>query len=315
MPVSVPISSTTRIGLIAGFEAYDHLAETVGLLDELAFDSLWVGDHVAFTSPILDPMIQLAQAASLSARLTIGTAIYLLPLRPPAVAAKQAATLDHLSGGRFVFGVGVGGEFPTEYEACGIPVSERGARLTESIDVMRLLWRGEPCSFEGHFTTFHDVHMQPPALTPGGPAIWCGGRSQAALSRIGRTADGWISYVVTPEQYRAGLATIGKAADSVGRKLQRLGTGHVQFVRMGATREAALDAASAILSKRYAMDFRRATERYCALGSSADVLAQLQQFHAAGVRTFILDFLGTPAEQALQLKQFGAEVLPEMRAF
>ena len=314
MSSSLPIANCVEVGLMAGFASYSHLADTVGLLDTVGFDSLWVGDHIAFTSPIFDPLLQLAQAAALSPRLKVGTAIYLLPLRPAAIAAKQAASLDHLTGGRFVFGVGVGGEFPTEFEACGVPVGKRGARLAEGIDVMRMLWRGEPCSYAGEFTSFKDVHMQPGALTPGGPSVWCGGRSKAALSRIGRMANGWISYVVTPEQYGEGLSVIAKGAAEVGRKLDALGTAHLQFVRMGDSREQALDDASGILSKRYAMDFRRATERYCALGTPDEVLAYLSPFYAAGVRTFILDFLGSAEEQALQLERFAADVMPALRA-
>jgi len=314
MDNTLPLANTVEVGLMAGFVSHGHLVDTVGLLDHSEFDSLWVGDHIAFTSPIFDPLLQLAQAAALSPRLKVGTAIYLLPLRPPAIAAKQAASLDHLTEGRFVFGLGVGGEFPSEFEACGVPVGKRGARLAEGIDVMRMLWRGEPCSYEGEFTSFKDVHMQPGTLTAGGPSIWCGGRSKSALSRIGRMADGWISYVVTPEQYSEGLDTIVKGAADVGRQLSSLGTAHLQFVRFGDSREQALDDASSILSKRYAMDFRRAAERYCALGTPDEVLAYLKPFYTAGVRTFILDFLGSAEEQAAQLERFAADVLPALRA-
>jgi probable F420-dependent oxidoreductase len=310
----LPIAANTEVGLMSGFQSYTHLATTIESLDRLQYDSVWVGDHIAYTTPILDPMLQLAQAAALSDRLKVGTGIYLLPLRSAAIAAKQASSLDHLSNGRFVFGVGVGGEFPNEFDACGVPVGQRGARLSEAIDVMRLLWRGEPCSFAGEFTSFNDVHMQPATLSVGGPPIWCGGRSKAALSRIGRIADGWISYVVTPEQYRQGLQTIIDGARSVGRELQQLGTAHLLFVRMADSRDEALEQGNAILSKRYAMDFRRATERYCALGPGDAIIETLREFHAAGVRKFILDFLGSPDEQAAQLERFSAEVLPVLRA-
>ena len=93
------------------------LPGVVRLLDALGFDSFWSGDHVAFAGPILDPLIQLAQAAALSDRLSVGTAVYLLPLRHPAPVAKQVATLDRISNGRVIFGVGVGGEFPVEFPA------------------------------------------------------------------------------------------------------------------------------------------------------------------------------------------------------
>ena len=100
--------------------------DLVGLVDRCGYDSMWVGDHVSFTIAIFDPLLQLAQAAVLSRRLVFGTGVYLLPLRHPMPVAKQVSTLDHLTEGRFIFGVGVGGEFPKEYEACGVPLDERG---------------------------------------------------------------------------------------------------------------------------------------------------------------------------------------------
>src|SRR5471030_90062 len=126
-----------------------ELIELVELVDRSGYDSLWVGDHISFAVPVLDPLMQLAQAAMASRRLTLGTSVYLLPLRHPVPVAKQVATLDHLSEGRFIFGVGVGGEFAKEYEVCGVPLKERGPRLTEAIGILRKLWTGDPVSHEG----------------------------------------------------------------------------------------------------------------------------------------------------------------------
>jgi probable F420-dependent oxidoreductase len=177
----------------------DEMQALVRLVDDCRYDSLWVGDHIAFAVAIFDPLLQLAQAAVVSRRLKLGTNVYLVPLRHPVPIAKQAATLDHLSEGRLIFGVGIGGEFPKEFEACGVPLSERGARLSAAIPLLRQLWRGGPVSYSGrHFGAFSEVSMQPPARQPGGPPIWVGGRADAALARAGRLADGWISYVVTP---------------------------------------------------------------------------------------------------------------------
>jgi Luciferase-like monooxygenase len=108
--------------------------------------------------------------------------------------AKQVATLDHLTEGRLIFGVGVGGEFPKEYEVCGVPLKERGARLSEAIRMMRKLWGGVPVSHNGgRYAAFEGVAMQPPPRQPGGPPIWCGGRSEGALRRTGRLGDGWLA--------------------------------------------------------------------------------------------------------------------------
>ncbi len=290
----------------------DELVELVSLVDRLGYDSLWCGDHVSFAVPILDLLLQLAQAAVVSRRLLLGTSVFLLPLRHPAPVAKQVATLDHLTEGRLVFGVGVGGEFPKEYELCGVPHNERGARLAEGVAVLRKLWTGEKVSHEGRFYgPFSDVAMQPPPRQPGGPPIWFAGRTDAALRRVGRIGDGWLSYVVTPDMYRDYLGKIAVAAE--GRAITRFGSGHLLFTRVDDTYEKALDAATETLSVRYAMDFRKAAQRYCALGRPADVAERIREFHAAGMRHVLLDLLGPYEERDRQIEWFAAEAMPLLR--
>jgi probable F420-dependent oxidoreductase len=295
----------------------DEMRTLVELVDRCGYDSLWVGDHISFPLAIFDPLLQLAQAAVVSRRLQLGTAVYLLPLRHPTPVAKQVSTLDHLTEGRFIFGVGVGGEFPKEYEACGVPIGERGTRLSESLAVLRGLWSGEPASYDGRFFQFKDVTMQPPPRQAGGPPIWCGGRSDAALRRVGRLTDGWMSYVVTPDMFRESLDKIAAAASAAGRVFDRgFGTAHLLFARIDDTYEKALDAAALSLSQRYAMDFRKAAERYCALGPPERVVESIRRFHEAGVRHVILDFVGPYEERDRQIERFASEALPllmEMR--
>src|SRR5688572_21897476 len=112
-----------------------HRADLLGPLatgaEALGFDSVWIGDHVAFHNPTLDSLTALAYVAALTRRVRIGPCVYLLALRHPTIAAKMVASLDVLSGGRVVFGVGVGGEFAKEFEASGVPPRERGARVDE----------------------------------------------------------------------------------------------------------------------------------------------------------------------------------------
>jgi len=308
--MSLPLADAMRYGWMTSMGDADEVREVVALAERSGLDSLWVGDHIAFTVPILDPLLQLAQAAVLSERLLLGTSVYLLPLRHPVPVAKQVATLDLLSGGRLLFGVGVGGEFPNEYAACGIPRGERGARLTESIQVLRALWSDGEVSHTGNFFPFERVRMQPAPHQPGGPPIWCGGRSRAALERAGRLADGWVSYVVTPEMYRESLQTIAAAAEAAGRDLSRFDTAHLLFFRIDESFEAAWDVATEQLSQRYASDFRAPARKYCALGRPADIAARIDDFRAAGVRHLILDAVSPAAERHAQVQWFAAEVLP-----
>ena len=288
----------------------DQLVEVVELVDRCGYDSLWMGDHVSFPIPMMDPLLMIAQAAVVSRRLTFGTGVYLLPLRHPAPVAKQVSTLDHLTEGRLIFGVGVGGEFPKEYELCGVPINERGARLSEGMKVLRKLWSGEPVSHESRFYNFDDIPMQPPGRQPGGPPIWVGGRSDAALRRAGRLSDGYVSYVITPDMFVSALEKIEVAAQEAERNIDAFGTGHLLFMRIDDTYEKALDVATETLSVRYAMDFRKAAQRYAALGTPAQVAEKIREFHAAGVRHIMLDLLGPYEERSAQIERFAAEALP-----
>ena len=319
--MTLPLDEQLKIGMMTIHRApddltgpwepkIDQLVDFVQAVDAAGFDSLWVGDHLSMPLPFLDPFQLLAQAAVASRRLLLGTAVYLLPLRHPGPVAKQAKTLDHLSEGRFIFGVGIGGEFPKEYELAGVPIGERGARLGESVTAMRQLWTARPASHDGQFFKFSDVLMRPPPRQGGGPPIWFGGRREAALKRMGRLADGYVSYVVTPDMYRDALGTIAMAADEAGRTLSRFGTGHLMFTRVDDDHESALEVATQSLSKRYAMDFRRAAERYAALGTPQNVAERITAFHAAGVRHIIVDLVGPYERRMEQLERFAGEVMP-----
>jgi probable F420-dependent oxidoreductase len=307
--MNLPLAPELTYGFITTAANVDEARATAERAEAQQWDSVWVGDHVAFTVPIYDPLIQLATIGAFSKRLRLGTSVYLLPLRHPVPVAKQVATLDRMLGGRLEFGVGVGGEFANEYKACGVPLNERGARLTEGIELLRKLWTGAPVTHAGHFFSLANVQMLPPPAQRELP-IYAGGRSDGALARIGRLCDGWISYVVTAEQYRAGLEKIEAAALAAKRELKRFHTGHLLFTLTKNSYEEALDGATEHLSRRYAMDFRRAAQRYAALGKPADVAARIAELHRAGVRNIILDPVGRAEEREEQIERFAREVRP-----
>lgn len=304
------MATDTQYGFVMGFSIPEEARRTVAFAHQHDFDSLWVGDHIAFAVPITDALTQLTYAAALTDRLTLGTGIYLLPLRHPVPVAKQVAALDTLSGGRLIFGIGVGGEFPGEFAACGVPVNERGARLDESIQILKQLWTGDKVSHQGKHFQFKDVQMLPKPGSTGGPPIWCGGRKEAALRRCGRLADGYISYVVTPDMYKSALQLIAAGAASAGRSLRQFGTAHLLFARVGDNYEDAFAAANAHLSQRYAMDFSAATKKYTAVGRPEDVAARMDEFRQAGVRHFVLDMVGPNADRFDQLERFASDIRP-----
>jgi len=320
--MSLPVDKTLKVGIqnihrrtepatAPWLPTIDELADLVRLVDSCGYDSLWVGDHLSFPMSILDPLLQLAQAAVVSRRLLLGTNVYLVPLRPPGPIAKQVASLDHLTEGRLIFGVGVGGEFPKEFALGGVPHNERGGRLSAAIPLLRELWSGKPVSYAGkYFGAFDDVLMQPPARQQGGPPIWCGGRADAALARTGRLADGYISYVITPQTYREAIEKVEAAADGAGRRVERFGTGHLLFTRLDDTYSEALEKAVKSLSYRYNMDFRRAAERYAALGRPEQVAQRVRDFWDAGVRHIVIDLVGPYEDRPRQIEEFARKVLP-----
>jgi alkanesulfonate monooxygenase SsuD/methylene tetrahydromethanopterin reductase-like flavin-dependent oxidoreductase (luciferase family) len=144
------IDDTLRFGVtLAGLTRTSTL-EQARRAERLGFDALWVTDHLAFHIPVTDALTLLAFAAATD-RITPGTSILLLPLHAAAVAAKRAASVDMLSGGRLVLGVGVGGEYPAEFEAAGVAISQRGARCDEAIPLMRRRWSKDRVSHHGRF--------------------------------------------------------------------------------------------------------------------------------------------------------------------
>lgn len=277
-------------------------------IEALGFDSLWVGDHVAFHVPIPDSLTMLAFAAGVTERIALGTAVYLLPLRPPALIAKTTATLDLLSGGRLVLGVGVGGEFPPEFGAVGVPVSERGARADEAIGVVRRLWTEDRVAHEGRHFRFGAVTIAPkPARVP---PIWVGGRADAAMRRAGRTGDGYISHMCAAEKYAENMQRIAQTAREHGRKEVAFTPAAFLFTFLEERYEVAHEKASSLLGTIYARDFREASKKYCLLGRPADCLEQMRAFARAGCRHFILAPLSDPAAFA---ERAATEILPELR--
>jgi alkanesulfonate monooxygenase SsuD/methylene tetrahydromethanopterin reductase-like flavin-dependent oxidoreductase (luciferase family) len=126
-------------------------------------------------------------------------------------------------------------------------------------------------------------------------------------------ADGWMSYVVTPEMFADALVKIEAAADEAGRGISTFGTGHLLFTRVEPDYEQALDAATATLSNRYAMDFRKAAQRYAALGTPQQVAEKIREFHAAGLRHVVVDLVGPLEERLTKTEEFAAEVMPLLK--
>jgi probable F420-dependent oxidoreductase len=262
--------------------------------EELGYDSIWAGDHISFHNPILDVTVALSTFAARTERIAIGAGIVLLPLRHPSLVAKEYASLDWLSGGRVILGVGVGGEGAKDFEAVGVPLSERGARTDEAMQALRNLFREGDASFSGRFFSFSGVRIDPAPAQSGGPPLWVGGRSKAAIRRAGRLGDAWMPIWVSAERFATGLAE----ARNHGREV--LGA----VVLPALVGDKARERLAEHLSGRYAMEVEtRLVERYCCAGSIEECAARVREYRDAGAEHIVFNLGCGPGEFLEQVQR------------
>jgi alkanesulfonate monooxygenase SsuD/methylene tetrahydromethanopterin reductase-like flavin-dependent oxidoreductase (luciferase family) len=278
---------------------YPRLAR---LVEDAGFDSLFVGDHLFAAGPSVDALALLADISARTSRIDVGTAVLQLALREPVATAKQIATIDMLSRGRVVLGVGVGGEFADEWAAAGVPTAGRGARLDEWLDLAHRLWSGEPVEHRGTLRTVDAVRGSPLPHSAGGPRVWVGGRSDAALCRAARY-DGWVAYAVSLRRLRESLSRL--------RELRGAGTelriALVLWTNVARSEDAARESIATVLGTRYRQDFDGFVDAFCAIGEPRAVAERIQAFREAGV-TDVLLCPQCPAEEFLGQVEMLAEL-------
>ena len=222
-----------QVGPLASGENMRACAQ---LVEELGFDSLWVSEHIViprkqrtpyFRSPtgefpvppdmaFLEPIATLLFAAACSERVQLGMSVCVLPTRNPVITAKELATLDVLSGGRLIFGVGAGW-WAEEFEMLGVPFQQRGARTNEYIQLIKKLWTEDNPSFRGRFWQIEEVGFAPKPLHKPHPPVWVGGDAEPALRRAGRLADAWHAVDYAPPELAEMFARVQGYAKEAGR--------------------------------------------------------------------------------------------------
>ena len=282
-------------------------------LEELGYDYVAVGEHISFNLPVANPLVALSAAAAVTSRIKLMTSVLLAPVYPAALLAKMGATLDQVSGGRFNLGVGVGGENPAEIEACGVPMSERGRRADETLDMLRRLWTEDDVHHEGRYATLRGITITPKPVQRPYPPIWVSGRKDAALRRAARVGDGWLPYMFSPEMIAGSLEKLAGLCAESGRDPSGIRSGAVIFISCHRDPAVARSRALERLGGQYNQDFAPILDRYVAHGDPARVLARLREYLDAGVRSV---FIGPacPEEHTPDLERLLAEeVVPALR--
>jgi alkanesulfonate monooxygenase SsuD/methylene tetrahydromethanopterin reductase-like flavin-dependent oxidoreductase (luciferase family) len=258
-------------------------------LDDAAaagLDHVCCGDHVSFfTGAGFDGLVHAGLIASLDPRLSVGTGVYLLPLRHPVLVARQLADLERLWPGRLVFGVGLGGEDRHEVQICGVDPATRGRRMDECLTVLRPLLSGAPTTFHGEFFDLDDALIEPapPSPTP----IVVGGRSDAAIRRAGRFGDGWLGIWNSPRRFAQAVDLATCEAHRAGRPDPPTRHAMQVWCGLGRTREAARAALAPAMEGFYRIPFER-FERYSPHGTAEDVAEFLAPYVEAGCTSFNL---------------------------
>ena len=281
--------------------------------EDAGYDGVAVGEHLFFHGPHPNGFIALAAAAGATTRIRLLSSLTVLPLYPAALAAKLATTLDQVSGGRFDMGVGVGGEYPPEFVAAGVDVTQRGARTDEALELMRALWAGGSVAFDGRFTRVPNLALAPGPVQPGGPPIWLGGRSPAAVARAGRFGDVWMPYMYTPEQLASSLAEVRAAAEQAGRDPAAVRGAVFCWVGVdedpARSRQEVVDGVGAV----YQQDFSRLADRYLLHGDPDRVAARAREYADAGAQTLIFSPVGEGSRRQDIVDLFTRSVRPQIQ--
>ncbi|MGQ0570629.1 MAG: LLM class flavin-dependent oxidoreductase [Armatimonadota bacterium] len=314
----------------------DKLIEVGLAAERLGYHSVWGNDHLHTQNYVWDewhavpnyyePLISLAALASRTRTLKLGTSVIVMPMREPTLLAKQAATLDQLSGGRLMLGIGVGA-YREEFEAVrpdAPPKTNRGDMVDEGIRGLQALFTQDTASFKGRYYHFKDVKMGPKPLQNPLP-IYSGGNSDAGAVRAGRYSQGWLPAVLPVEVLRRKVALLRDAAQAAGRSAEALDIAPQMSVSLGTTGEEALKQFRDSQVYQHMLSLKRSTlkdldlsqvERMNLIGTPAQVIEQIGVYGDAGVtHCCALIFPANTIEETIdQMDWFARDIMSEFRS-
>jgi probable F420-dependent oxidoreductase len=303
---------TVQCGLAVGGFSGDvpdgrALAALARQAEAVGFDSLQAGDHVQWHAPIHETTAVLATFAAVTERVKIASDVIVLPLRDPVLLAKTIASLDVLSGGRVILGVGVGGDNPAEYAAMRVPMAERGTRTDESLEIIRGLFAHERFSYTGRHFAITDVAIAPrPRQTP--LPIWVGGTSPPALRRAARFGDGWIAAFASERKFARLAGDLHGLLAEHGRRPAACVLGTFLFVNLGDERARTRAVAVHHVEQVYRIDGAAVVDRFGVAGPVAECVERTLRYVEAGATEIVFYPLCEPSAWPHQLEQLGEVV-------
>ena len=256
------------------------------------------------------PVLAVAAGATTSIRLL--SSIVLAPFYHPLMLARMTATLDAASNGRLTLGVGIGGEYPAEFENSGLRVNQRGRRTDECLEVMRRLWKGERVDFNGLHYQLSGAEINPLPLQRPHPPVWVSGRRDGAMQRAARFGEGWVPYFFDPPRYRDSVEKIEAFADEQGRPLDGFQWGFFPYISIYETEQEAAEIAARQLGGQYLYggDFINIVRRYCLLGTPEQCAERLQAYIDAGARHIVFSITCPPEDRERHIEDIADKLIP-----
>ena len=289
----------------AGAQAHHELGHYTRRVEALGLDSIWLIENVGSATPGLECLSTLGFMAACSTRLKIGTSVLLLPLRNPVLTAQAVSTLDVLSGGRVILGVGAGD--PSSHTAVGADPHTRGRRCEEALTLLRMLWTESDVTYEGAFYRVQRHTLGPRPIQSPHPPIWLGGHTDAAFRRAARHADGFIPVGAAPEQCRAVFEKVERHARELGRDPPTRAV-HA-YLCLAESGSKAAEMGAQTLTHRYQRRANIDDREPHFIGTPGDIRRTLEAFLETGVTHFVFDPV-CPLEQVpAQLTRLATEVL------
>lgn len=300
------------VGVGLPFTRHDvpHCARVI---EDLGFDLVASGEHLTFHGPVPNAFLSLAQAAAVTTRVRLLSAITLAPLYPAVLLAKLASFSDVLSEGRFELGIGVGGEYPPEFQAAGISLEERGRRTDESLEILAQLWSGETTDFSGEFTSFAGIALNP-SPTRSTPRVWVAGRGEPAMRRAAKYGTVWMPYMFEPRQLAASLAKIEVLSVASGRPPGSVRGAINAFVCIDSNADVAADLAAKIVGDLYQQDFSGSRRRYLIAGDADACVDRLIEYKTAGAESMVLTLACQPDRWDEMVRILASDVLDPLKS-